>query len=347
MSRASSATAMKSSGDTRPRLGCCQRSSASTPATAAGGEVDLRLVEEPELVALERLAQVALERQALQRAGVHRRRAELEAVASQLLGAVHGDVGAGQQRLGVVAVGREEADADAGGDVEPLAVDLDRPGDGRRASSRAVRAASAPSSDVGQQQGELVAADPRHRVALRAPTAAAAAPISLQQAVAGGVPERVVDQLELIEIQEEHRQAYPKKYVEACRARVDANLRAYKKQVGKSPAKDFEARYFNDQVLLWITCSSTGWGRRRQGRQRAQRGPCALQLAPLERRQAARRQAARWPNSAVAGIKLPPVELRPEARARRRREADRGRLRAALDGVLQGDREEIRLTRFV
>jgi hypothetical protein len=43
---------------------------------------------------------------------------------------------------------------------------------------------------------------------------------------------------------------YPPKYIDACRARVDADLRAYRKQVGKAPSKEFEARFFNDQVLL-------------------------------------------------------------------------------------------------
>jgi hypothetical protein len=43
---------------------------------------------------------------------------------------------------------------------------------------------------------------------------------------------------------------YPQKYIDACRARVDADLRAYRKQVGKAPSKEFEARFFNDQVLL-------------------------------------------------------------------------------------------------
>lgn len=42
---------------------------------------------------------------------------------------------------------------------------------------------------------------------------------------------------------------YKKDYIDACRARVDANVRAYKKQAGKDP-KEFEWRYFNDQVLL-------------------------------------------------------------------------------------------------
>jgi hypothetical protein len=45
-------------------------------------------------------------------------------------------------------------------------------------------------------------------------------------------------------------ESYSKEYIAACRARLDANLRAYRKQVGKAPSKDFEARYFNDQVLV-------------------------------------------------------------------------------------------------
>ena len=43
---------------------------------------------------------------------------------------------------------------------------------------------------------------------------------------------------------------YTQDYIDACRARVDADLRAYRKQVGKSPSNEFEIRFFNDQVLL-------------------------------------------------------------------------------------------------
>src|SRR5690349_7733497 len=43
---------------------------------------------------------------------------------------------------------------------------------------------------------------------------------------------------------------YSQEYIDACRARVDADLRAYRKQVGKSPNPDFEHRFFNAQVLL-------------------------------------------------------------------------------------------------
>jgi hypothetical protein len=43
---------------------------------------------------------------------------------------------------------------------------------------------------------------------------------------------------------------YPQEYIDTCRARVEADLRAYREQVGAAPAKDFEARFFNAQVLL-------------------------------------------------------------------------------------------------
>jgi len=43
---------------------------------------------------------------------------------------------------------------------------------------------------------------------------------------------------------------YTQNYIDACRAKVDADLRAYRKQVGKVTSKEFEGRFFNDQVLL-------------------------------------------------------------------------------------------------
>src|SRR5712691_4557665 len=43
---------------------------------------------------------------------------------------------------------------------------------------------------------------------------------------------------------------YKRDYIKACRARVDADVRAYRKQVGKTPSEAFEERFFNDEVLL-------------------------------------------------------------------------------------------------
>jgi hypothetical protein len=43
---------------------------------------------------------------------------------------------------------------------------------------------------------------------------------------------------------------YSSDYINACRARVDADPPAYRKQVDKAPSKEFEVRFFNDQALL-------------------------------------------------------------------------------------------------
>jgi hypothetical protein len=43
---------------------------------------------------------------------------------------------------------------------------------------------------------------------------------------------------------------YPQDYIDTCRARVDADLRTYRKQAGKPPSTEFEACFFNNEVLL-------------------------------------------------------------------------------------------------
>jgi hypothetical protein len=43
---------------------------------------------------------------------------------------------------------------------------------------------------------------------------------------------------------------YSQDYIDRCRARVNADLKAYATQAGKNPSKEFENRFFNNQVLL-------------------------------------------------------------------------------------------------
>ena len=43
---------------------------------------------------------------------------------------------------------------------------------------------------------------------------------------------------------------YNPDYIDACRTRVHADLRAYRNQVGKASSKEFEAHFFNDQALF-------------------------------------------------------------------------------------------------
>ena len=169
------------------------------------GQVEDRLVVQAQLSLGQGLAQPALQGQALQGGGVHVGSVELVAVAALLLGAVHRGVGVLHQRLRVPAVLRVEADADAGRHEQLLV--LLQEGLAQRVEhlvrhlGRVHRR-----GDVGQQQRELVAAQPRHRVAF---PQAAAQPLRHvgDQAVAHGVAQGIVDDLEAVEVQEQHGQA--------------------------------------------------------------------------------------------------------------------------------------------
>ena len=123
-----------------------------------------------------------------------------------VLGQVHRDVRTLEQRVDVVAVLGIEGDADARLEVEPDALELERApqlgadllGDPERVVLVRHRR---------QQQAELVAAEARDRVALAERRAKPAADL-LQQQVAVRMPERVVDLLEPVEIEQHERDAH-------------------------------------------------------------------------------------------------------------------------------------------
>jgi hypothetical protein len=153
---------------------------------------------ELELVALDRPPQPCGQRQALQRIG------RLGAVdgdaAARGLRLVHRGVRVLDQRRGPVGVAREDADADAGVDQQLGGAERER---------HRQQVAHALPDDLGlgarqqrqaaQEHEELVAAAAREQVA-RAHGAAQAGGDLAQQAVAHVVPERVVDALEVVEI---------------------------------------------------------------------------------------------------------------------------------------------------
>ena len=100
---------------------------------------------------------------------------------------------------------------------------------------------------------------------------------------------------------------YPKDYIAACRARVDADLRAYRKQVGKSPSREFEARFFNDQVLLldhMFVHRLTGIEGKDGNPLNEVRVLCNSLLLNGGKVQVDKLPG--WPNSAGGGFKLPP-----------------------------------------
>ena len=90
-----------------------------------------------------------------------------------------------------------EAMPTAGAQVQALALEHDR----RRQDVEQASDERLDVGDVQRQHGELVAAQPRDGVALAQGVAQPLA-ADLQQAVAGGVPERVVDALEVVEVEE-------------------------------------------------------------------------------------------------------------------------------------------------
>jgi hypothetical protein len=137
--------------------------------------------------------------QVVQGAGVHGLGVEAETVAL-LFGPVHRGIGILQQGVNVLAVRGRDANPDAGGDGHLVAFDDERRGVHRfQQALRGDRRLGLP-ADVGQQEGELVAAEPGHQ---RVVGQTAGEPLRdlLQQPVARAMPQRVVDLFEVVQVQ--------------------------------------------------------------------------------------------------------------------------------------------------
>ena len=155
---------------------------------------------ELELACRQRLAQIVLHGPALLHLRVHVGLEEAVGAAPVVLGAVERQVRIAHQLVGCEPVGRADGDADAGADDDLAALELvglaHRLDDAlrkRRGVGRLV--------DRHLQDRELVAAHARDRIGLAHQRAQAAGGI-LQQLVAGRVAQRVVDVLEVIEIEQ-------------------------------------------------------------------------------------------------------------------------------------------------
>ena len=171
------------------------------PEDPPGLEVDLGLVVQQELPVLDPLAQLGDELQAA-RGGMRLARRVDRLARAGPLGRVHGDVGPPHQRLGVLAVLGEQGNADAGADVDPVPVHLDRPAQFDQHPLRdedgllPVRPR--------QEDGELVAAQAGHQVGLPEPGPQPRVQL-LEDLVAVVVAERVVDILEAVQVDPQQR----------------------------------------------------------------------------------------------------------------------------------------------
>ncbi|MNZ70585.1 hypothetical protein D3C78_889290 [compost metagenome] len=164
---------------------------------------DLWLVDQVQLIARQGFAQVFFQLAAAAHFAVDAGDVELVAVARAGLGQGHGLLGFLQQLLGAVAVFREQGDADGGAQADFLVVE----GEGGfqvvenalGQFRRFVRLL-----DIGLDQGELIAAQARQGAE---PSTVGAQTIGQgqQQLIAGLVTELLVDTLEVVKADAQHR----------------------------------------------------------------------------------------------------------------------------------------------
>ena len=167
---------------------------------AAG--IDDRLIGGGKAVVSDRVQEIAFQELALRQIGVHGRVVDAGAIAAFVLGAIERHVGVAQNIAGVARAPVDHRDADRGADIDGVAADRigrahrrdDAPGD----RLQRIRVGCADGQD-----GEFVAAEARDEIVAAHHMAQ---PLSDREneLVADMVAERIVDVLEVIEVDEEH-----------------------------------------------------------------------------------------------------------------------------------------------
>jgi len=172
-------------------------------ADPAGFELDDRLEEDRQLVALDRGAKLGLDLLLADKLAGHRVVEEADLVLAADLGVVEREIGALHQRVDVGPVVGQQRDTHRGRVLDPLAVDPGRLADhvGERACQPLALAAVGDRSD----DDEFVAAEASEARVARRGRAQARSDLG-EDLVADRVAERVVDLLEAVEVEPEHRQ---------------------------------------------------------------------------------------------------------------------------------------------
>ena len=205
-------------GRNQALLGMAPADQGLDPADLVGPEIDDGLVVQLELAGGQRLAQIVLHGAPHLHLRVHLRPEEAVGAAPVALGAVERQVGVADQLVGALPVRRADGDADAGADHHLRAVEIvgraHRLDDAQRQHGGIRRL-----RDGDLQDRELVSAHARDRVRLPH-QGAQALRHHLQQLVAGGMAERVVHGLEVVEIEQVDRHHL------AAPARAPARARA-------------------------------------------------------------------------------------------------------------------------
>ena len=173
----------------------------------AGVEADDRLVLDGELAAVDRAAGArSLRPWRCRIAVVHRWLEARPAALAARLGLVHRDVGVADQLAGAHRLGAARGDADAGADATRLAA---RERALRERGDDALGDATTTSSGPSTPSSRTANSSPPKRATVSAARTQRAQPLGDrdQQLVADRVAERVVDGLEVVEVDEQHRDA--------------------------------------------------------------------------------------------------------------------------------------------
>ncbi len=183
------------------------------PDQLARHEAQLRLIGEHELAALDRFGQRLLGVDLALMLGGKLVVEQAMLAAAERLGAVHGDVRGAHQGFDAVAMVGADRDADGSADVDAVPVKLEGLGNGDRDAARDTLDLGG-RADLREEQSEFVAGQARQQ----RPAADRfgdlggdddAQPVRDhdQQLVAPGMAEAVVDHLEAVEVDEQHRAA--------------------------------------------------------------------------------------------------------------------------------------------
>ena len=122
----SSAMAMNSAGEQPAHLRMIPARQRLEAGDGAILEPHDRLIEDGDLLALERAAQLGFERQPVGLARPHRRLEHLDAVAADALGVIHRELGVLEHLLGAVRLAVGEREPDRGGEEDFAVVEGDR-----------------------------------------------------------------------------------------------------------------------------------------------------------------------------------------------------------------------------
>ena len=150
------------------------------------------------------MLQFALQRQALARLALEAVVVELHALPALHLHAVHRHVGAADQPIDRAPIVGRHGDTDTGRDLDRPSVEVERVAEGLEDAADGLPDVVHGVAVVDIER-ELVAAQPRDRIGAAHAMAESLRHLGEQQ-VAGLVAERVVDQLEVVEVEEDDRQ---------------------------------------------------------------------------------------------------------------------------------------------